>query len=176
MGRIIKEIENLPEPATISLGFLLLTLSEDTVKNISRAIDKLAARARVDGNHHDLSMGFESANAGLTVHINDDSPAISSPRLQFHCERRKYAEKTNKWFGLCLSPHGPIIRFGISLCFPWIQSDAMDTATCNMMAPLPPNEVFDSLFQDRRKKTGRNEPCPCGSGQKFKRCCLNAPS
>ncbi len=23
-----------------------------------------------------------------------------------------------------------------------------------------------------RQKTGRNEPCPCGSGQKFKRCCL----
>jgi hypothetical protein len=24
-------------------------------------------------------------------------------------------------------------------------------------------------------KVGRNEPCPCGSGQKFKRCCLNKP-
>lgn len=23
-------------------------------------------------------------------------------------------------------------------------------------------------------KTGRNEPCPCGSGKKFKKCCLNA--
>ncbi len=22
-------------------------------------------------------------------------------------------------------------------------------------------------------KTGRNDPCPCGSGRKFKRCCLN---
>lgn len=22
-------------------------------------------------------------------------------------------------------------------------------------------------------KTGRNEPCPCGSGRKFKKCCLN---
>lgn len=21
-------------------------------------------------------------------------------------------------------------------------------------------------------KTGRNDPCPCGSGQKYKRCCL----
>ena len=21
------------------------------------------------------------------------------------------------------------------------------------------------------KKTGRNEPCPCGSGQKYKKCC-----
>lgn len=22
-------------------------------------------------------------------------------------------------------------------------------------------------------KIGRNEPCPCGSGKKFKRCCIN---
>jgi|GEM_PF-565943 len=24
-------------------------------------------------------------------------------------------------------------------------------------------------------KTGRNEPCPCGSGKKYKKCCMNAP-
>jgi hypothetical protein len=24
-------------------------------------------------------------------------------------------------------------------------------------------------------KTGRNEPCPCGSQNKFKRCCMNKP-
>ena len=23
------------------------------------------------------------------------------------------------------------------------------------------------------KKVGRNEPCPCGSGKKYKKCCLN---
>jgi uncharacterized protein YecA (UPF0149 family) len=22
------------------------------------------------------------------------------------------------------------------------------------------------------KKTGRNDPCPCGSGKKYKHCCL----
>jgi len=26
----------------------------------------------------------------------------------------------------------------------------------------------------RAQRTGRNEPCPCGSGKKFKRCCLGA--
>ncbi len=26
------------------------------------------------------------------------------------------------------------------------------------------------------KKIGRNEPCPCGSGKKYKHCCLNASS
>jgi SEC-C motif len=25
-------------------------------------------------------------------------------------------------------------------------------------------------------KLGRNEPCPCGSGKKYKHCCLNAPA
>ena len=25
-------------------------------------------------------------------------------------------------------------------------------------------------------KVGRNEPCPCGSGRKYKRCCLNKES
>jgi uncharacterized protein YecA (UPF0149 family) len=24
----------------------------------------------------------------------------------------------------------------------------------------------------KEKKIGRNEPCPCGSGKKYKRCCL----
>lgn len=26
--------------------------------------------------------------------------------------------------------------------------------------------------QKRRGRVGRNEPCPCGSGKKFKRCCF----
>lgn len=25
------------------------------------------------------------------------------------------------------------------------------------------------------KKPGRNEPCPCGSGKKYKKCCLHTP-
>jgi len=28
-------------------------------------------------------------------------------------------------------------------------------------------------IQRSRPKTGRNEPCPCGSGKKFKKCCLS---
>jgi len=29
--------------------------------------------------------------------------------------------------------------------------------------------IADSLFQ---QSVGRNDPCPCGSGKKFKKCCL----
>ena len=26
------------------------------------------------------------------------------------------------------------------------------------------------------KKPGRNEKCPCGSGKKYKKCCINKPT
>jgi hypothetical protein len=32
--------------------------------------------------------------------------------------------------------------------------------------------AFDS-FKGKKKKIGRNDPCPCGSGKKYKKCCLN---
>ncbi|WP_295815019.1 SEC-C metal-binding domain-containing protein, partial [uncultured Nitratireductor sp.] len=29
-------------------------------------------------------------------------------------------------------------------------------------------------LKPRTKKVGRNDPCPCGSGKKYKKCCLQA--
>ena len=36
---------------------------------------------------------------------------------------------------------------------------------------VPPNLAASSVRKSR--KIGRNEPCPCGSGKKYKKCCLN---
>ena len=37
------------------------------------------------------------------------------------------------------------------------------------------DELSDSGKEPLRveEKAGRNDPCPCGSGKKYKRCCLN---
>jgi len=32
--------------------------------------------------------------------------------------------------------------------------------------------VVKSMFKPYGKKIGRNTPCPCGSGRKYKKCCL----
>lgn len=44
-------------------------------------------------------------------------------------------------------------------------------------AGQPPQQLMQVLRAaevTKRKTVGRNDPCPCGSGRKFKRCCLNA--
>ncbi|MFP4021663.1 MAG: YecA family protein [Halanaerobium sp.] len=43
------------------------------------------------------------------------------------------------------------------------------------LRPLPKNEYQFSSHVDqvvKGKKVGRNDPCPCGSGKKYKKCCL----
>lgn len=107
---------------------------------------------------------------GLTVHCNDDPPVVTGPQLQSHCERRKYTEKAQTWFSLCMSPNGPTLRFGINLDFAWAQSDMMDAATRGLKPAVPVAEALGSLR--RREKVGRNDRCPCGSGLKHKKCCL----
>ncbi len=40
--------------------------------------------------------------------------------------------------------------------------------------PLPFDEnLLNESVSNKNKKIGRNEPCPCGSGKKYKKCCLN---
>lgn len=36
-------------------------------------------------------------------------------------------------------------------------------------APLPP--PVEPIQADKAKQAGRNDPCPCGSGKKYKKCC-----
>ncbi|TXD53251.1 MULTISPECIES: DUF1186 domain-containing protein [unclassified Polaribacter] len=39
--------------------------------------------------------------------------------------------------------------------------------------PLEKNPISPAYFVNESKKIGRNEPCHCGSGKKYKKCCIN---
>lgn len=171
LGRMVKGIEARSDSATIDLGFTLLTLSEDTVLEVSSGIDLLAKRGIADGKSHDLTVGLNSGRTGLTIHCNNDPIEVAGPVLQRHCYARKYTEHAQTWFGVCVRPMDQALRFGINLEFPWEQDDVMDELTKNMGKP----GKLTTLLREAAKvrvKVGRNDPCPCGSGKKYKKCCL----
>jgi hypothetical protein len=41
---------------------------------------------------------------------------------------------------------------------------------------LDPLNSLGLPYRDPLRKIGRNDPCPCGSGKKYKKCCLNGTS
>lgn len=171
LGRMVKAIEARPDPATIDLGFTLLTLSENTVLEISSGIDLLARKGVVDGKNHDVTVGLGSGDTGLTIHCNNDPIDIAGPRLQRHCYARKYTQRAQTWFGVCLRPSDQALRFGLNLDFPWEHDDAMDELTEHMSKPSNLKALLHKTAKTKTK-VGRNDPCPCGSGKKYKRCCL----
>jgi len=173
IGRLVKEIEARPDPATIDLGFSLLAMSEQAVIEISRAVDKVAARTRADRKVHDVTFAFKEGS-GITFHCTDEPPHVAGARLESYCALRKYRERADEWFGLCMNSAGPDVRCGVSLVFPWVHDECMEDKTKNMQAPVPIDQALKELMRGgKTKKIGRNDPCPCGSGRKHKKCCLN---
>jgi hypothetical protein len=172
VGRIIEEIEKRSEPGAIGTGLELLKLSGKSANDLSQMIDKIANDAAKDGKPHDATVASSQAGSGITVHCNALPDELAGPRLERHCELRKYSVKATTWFGLTIRPGDGAIRLGLMLDHPWKQDATMDAAVAKMPAPKPIEDIKEILKGTRRRKTGRNDPCPCGSGLKYKKCHL----
>jgi uncharacterized protein YchJ len=169
VGRIISDIESRPDAATIPLGFLLLSLSENSIETINKGIDLVRSEAASDGRNHDFTVLLGEFSSGVTIHCNDRPKNEAANALFNHCDLRKYSAKAHTWFGLVLSPETGLVRFGLTSDGEWKQDDRMDAASQHMPAPLS-TEEFRLALRGKRK-VGRNSPCPCGSGRKYKKCC-----
>ena len=121
LGHIVKEIEARPYPATIALGFMLLTLSEQTVSNVSEGIDRIVSMARRDGKRHDFTVSIRDGKSigegstGLTIHCNSDPISVAFSRLYEHCTKQKSTQQADSWFGLWLATENAMLRFGLTL-------------------------------------------------------------
>jgi len=175
VGQWIVDIEQSSDPGTIRLGMLLLTLSEECVRELSDSLNQMAARVLQDRQHHDLSIAL--GDTGLTVHCNLHPDKDAMWRLHFHCAARKYSMELSSWHGVSFDPATKQLRMGTTLEYPW----AFDA---KREANRLPQEGFAQLprfgtpkaTQWDGRKIGRNDPCPCGSGKKHKKCCLSPGS
>ena len=105
---IIAEIEEKEDSAAIYLGFMLLALSEDTVRTMNEDISEIMARTAEDGGLHDMTIGIPSLSTGLTVHCSWLDNSTAAIRLQRHCNIQRALQKANSWFALAIRPDGSI--------------------------------------------------------------------
>ena len=180
VGRILSDIERSPDYCMLQLGCHLLSLSGDTKERYNEEIEQLINLYQKDGKHHDRTFGFTEGKSGLTIHCNDESISTSYKKLATHCEKRKYTCKADTWIGLCFCPIKKKFKFATYHEALWEQSDELD----EIVKDLPRIDKQHRINYQNDKSTkqstpvvrqtdkvGRNKPCPCGSGEKYKRCC-----
>ncbi|AYL67244.1 prepilin peptidase [Citrobacter werkmanii] len=178
VGSIINDIEFSADYCLQRLGLLLLSMDSDSINLINEAISKMIMQFKIDRRHHDISLPLLKEKTGLTVHCNEDDNETAYKRLVIHCEKRKYACKAESWVGCCFSPTKSIFRFATYHEGKWSQSDEMDRLVAHLKPISPEHKIenirnlsFGKKPQMKCEKIGRNDPCPCGSGKKYKRCC-----
>ncbi|MXP44977.1 SEC-C metal-binding domain-containing protein [Allopontixanthobacter sediminis] len=163
---LIAALEGEPFGPMIDLVLLIYQLSGSALKELADGIDRVLDLARQNSSS-DFSIGF--ADTGITIHSNFMRRLEAEPRLEAHMALRKYKQKVDSWYGISLSPTDGTIRFGKKVAFPWafdpeLQSAARQLGKAKDQRSLKRNGV----------KLGRNDPCHCGSGEKYKKCHLNA--
>lgn len=160
---ILKQIEAKPGGDSLDFAFAILDCDENTIRRFSDAIDGACQRWKDDRQSHDVSLPMDGRPArGLTVHCDTLPDRSSHDALRRHCENRKYLHHAATWLGIVLDPAIRKIRSTVRLDYPW-------TYDSNIERRQKMNQVKETVG----KMPGRNEFCPCGSGKKFKRCCLS---
>lgn len=169
--QVISQIESDANPATLELGFKLLAMSEEAAFNVHRGLEAITRMTREDGQGHDFTIGTKQGSAGICFHSNAMPSTAGMRRLQFHSHKRKYILRSDTWFGLAVGGDCDI-QFGVTLNFPWAESEQMNELTRDAQAPAPISALSSLIRQTHGQKVGRNDPCPCRSGRKYKKCCM----
>jgi len=182
VGKLINNVSFSKSYKLQQIGFHLLSLDEPTINFTNEAIGKMIAQYNIDQRSHDLTMPISESNTGITIHCNEDIYAIAYPRLKKHVERRKYSQNAESWCGLCINPNTLDITIAIYENYEWQYSSDLESIVnainlksskhlLNIGDPISFKFPNSQPSKNTQQKIGRNEPCPCGSGSKFKKCC-----
>ncbi|MDQ2178322.1 SEC-C metal-binding domain-containing protein [Marinifilum sp. D714] len=167
---LCNQIGNLTSPKVTDVIFHLLDWSEQSRDNLVRLIKETKAKTQIDNAWHNFSLmaGPERSSFGLSYISWGDNNSEEFMRMLLKYSRaRKYKSKADYWIGIGSTKDSR--KFVNGFVFndkKWKYDEFLE------------EEIKDMFDGDNKglhikygKKIGRNEPCPCSSGKKYKRCC-----
>lgn len=167
--RIIMDLEKLHQHGYTDIIVKLLDLSSDTRNKIVDCIDLIVSKTIKDGKFHDASLVILSnpqdskSGFGITMMSGlSKNREEMLQRLEGFSKIKKYQQKAFEW--LAIGKYADDKYWAINECI-YLKYE---------------EEYSEELEQAVKKlltkpmawttKVGRNDPCPCGSGKKFKKC------
>jgi hypothetical protein len=164
---IIKNIESLSKEGFTIVTTILLGLSGEAHKNIIEGLNHIKDLSVREGKTHDATFYFKEISLGLTFFVGPNRLVAELDRMEDHCKLKMYQTRYENWIAIMIdsnskitSPHDFLIR----------------------RKKLEYDEQLEQKLMHFKKwkweetgmvgqKIGWNQPCPCGSGLKYKKCC-----
>lgn len=155
-------------PGAIDIVFALFDLDGASRENLLNYIKQTKQRTQDDRGVHLFTMPVGSQFGISFVSTNTMSKDDLETKTTVYAHLRKYISKADSWLGLGSYPFSS----NIIDCFyydatPW-EYNEQDELSCGEFMDLHKTTL---LPLSKNKRIGRNDPCPCGSGLKYKKCC-----
>ena len=161
-NHVIALLKSSPDPGFTEAIFMLYDFSGETADSLIERIEEAKARCLRTKQLMDFSLLFDGF--GLTYICFPDHSSDPKLRLLAHVEARKYKSRADKWLGLggTVSSSTPA-EFAVFNLEPW----KLDPDLYEMSKVVLQDGI---AISPEGKKLGRNQPCWCGSGKKYKKC------
>lgn len=159
--QVISQIKQSGNPRFTDAIFYLYDLAGSGADDLISLMEEVKSKSLKDGQSHNASMVFERGQSGVTFVCEVDKAEHLHERLFKLSVLRKYKSKAGLWLGLgCLKDSPNLVDGSIFNKQPWRYDENLEKGSL----------TGGQLRIPKRVKIGRNAPCFCGSGLKFKKC------
>jgi hypothetical protein len=161
--RLVEDLKRSGDPHFVDAVFMLFDFSGDSMDALVEGMLSAKETSQADGKEHSLATLAEETNAGISFVTRPDDPNALADKTFLYAQLKKYQTRATEWLGLGSIATGERLA---------------DVVVYNRETWKPDPELEKRVEQllgggtakRLTKKIGRNEPCYCGSGLKFKRC------
>jgi hypothetical protein len=159
---LVSQAKSSNEPGFTDAVFFLYDLAGAGADALIQTLELLKRKSATDHKSHDARLPLSDDQGGMTIVSEPKSFVALEEKLIGLSRLGKYKSKANVWLGLgCLATSNRIVDAMVFSKEPW--------------RPDPELEELSKLLRGRPtlpsgKKVGRNQPCPCNSGKKYKHC------
>ena len=162
---LVEQVKSSREAGFTDAIFYLYDLAGEGADDLIRVMEQTKEKTRQDKQLHDFSMIFEKGKSGVTFISLPGTPEQLEKRLMVHAVSKKYQTKAEVWLALGSIFGSPNLVDAIAFNKePWKEDKELEEIS---------KVALKKGIQIGRggKKIGRNDPCYCGSGKKYKKCC-----
>jgi hypothetical protein len=151
------------EPSSRHLAFLLLNMSSQILQAINDGFETIRKENPKPGMFKRITLNANGIAISVIASRNLPEKLLHD-RTQFRALAEKYRLKANVG-----------VAFGIELDSPEVFQSMFYAEGKWEVDPSMEQLLVDepSSFFKKKSLPGRNDPCFCNSGKKFKKCCLN---
>lgn len=163
---LVFEIEKIGKFGYTDVTESLISISCQDMEKILESIDSLRQRMLNDGIEHQFFQEYSKQKTGICFWLTPHKTPINKD-IETYRSLKMYERKLEKYVLVILNYNNSETPIYDCEFFEkkWGYSPAMELK----MERFKEKKKI-SVF-NQKKKIGRNESCPCGSGEKYKRCC-----